>query len=246
MNWIIATLAAIGLAYALMRSQDGPMLAGAAPAPDGSNPWGTDTWGNDLALADLPIAPAAPTPEAFAATPEAPATVLETIQAQVQTAVAQARVAVFGSPADSYSTSEAMQTRLRKREGLRLQRYRLGDGGWTIGYGRFYPDGGELPPEAINRDTAESWFKQDLAERGEKWVKLYVTVPISQGQFDALTSMAYNLSPKSFRRIAEAVNAGQDPEPIAKQYTRPGTNLEKGLIARRDEELGIFNGTLQA
>lgn len=152
---------------------------------------------------------------------------------------------IGGSPAEFFRTSAAMQARLQRREGLRLERYRLGDGGWTIGYGRFYPDGGEVPPAMIDQATADQWFQQDLVDRGEKWVKAYVSVPISQNQFDALVSMAYNLRPASFKRIAEAVNAGQDPTPIAMQYTRPGTNLERGLIARREEELGIFNGTIE-
>lgn len=154
--------------------------------------------------------------------------------------------ALTSSPAEYFSTSEAMRARLQAREGLRLERYRLGDGGWTLGYGRFYPAGGEVPPERIDRATAEQWFQIDLAERGERWVKAYVSVPISQNQFDALTSMAYNLRPSSFKRIAEAVNAGEDPAPIALQYTRPGTNLERGLIARRQEELGIFHGEIEA
>ena len=154
--------------------------------------------------------------------------------------------AVTGSPAEWYSTSEAMKKRLKKREGLKLTRYRLGDGGWTIGYGRYYADGGPECPAAITLDTAERWFNEDLEARGEKWVKLYVKVPINQGMFDGLTSMAYNLRPSSFKRIAEAVNQGQDPTPIAMEYTRPGTNLERGLIARREEELSIFYGTATA
>lgn len=174
-------------------------------------------------------------------------TMLDNLEAMAQ-ATAAAAMTPFtgGTPAQNLSTSEAMKARLKQREGLRLNRYRLGDGGYTIGYGRYYPDGGALPPETIDLATAEAWFTNDLVERGEKWVKLYVTAPINQGQFDALTSMAYNLSPKSFKNIATAVNNGEDPAPVAMRYTRPGTNLERGLIARRNEELGIFNGNMEA
>lgn len=153
---------------------------------------------------------------------------------------------VMGSPVDSLYTSEAMKARLKQREGLRLNRYRLGDGGWTIGYGRFYPDSGTPPPERIDQDTAERWFAEDVTERGERWVKAYVSIPLTQNQFDALVSMAYNLKPSSFKTIAEEVNAGNDPTAAAMRYTRPGSNLERGLIARRDEELGIFFGTIEA
>lgn len=152
----------------------------------------------------------------------------------------------MGSPVDYMRTSASMKARLQQREGLRLKRYRLGDGGWTIGYGRYYPDGSTVPPEQIDQATAEDWFATDLVDRGEKWVKSFVSIPLQQNQFDALVSMAYNLRPASFKRIADAVNAGEDPAPVAMQYTRPGTNLEAGLVARRQEELGIFDGSIEA
>lgn len=147
---------------------------------------------------------------------------------------------VRGTSAAGLTTSAAGLAHMQQFEGLRLERYRLGDGGWTIGWGRFYPDGGEVPPERIDRATADAWFRQDVAERGERWVRAYVTAELTQPQFDALVSMAYNLSPRSFRRIADQVNAGGDPEPIALQYIRAGTNLERGLRNRRAAELAMF------
>lgn len=171
---------------------------------------------------------------------------LDTLNAGVQAVTADLRAAAIGSPVDAMSTSWAMRDRLKQREGLRLQRYRLGDGGWTIGYGRYYPDGGELPPETISQAVANAWFDIDLVERGERWVKQYVTAPVTQAQFDALVSMAYNLRPSSFARIAAEVNAGRDPEAVALQYVRAGTHLERGLRNRRAEEIAIYRGTLEA
>lgn len=147
---------------------------------------------------------------------------------------------VRGTSAAGMRTSAAGLAHMQQFEGLRLERYRLGDGGWTIGYGRFYPDGGEVPPQRIDQATAEEWFAQDVRDRGERWVRAYVTANLTQPQFDALVSMAYNLSPRSFRRIADQVNAGGDPEPIALQYIRAGTNLERGLRNRRAAELAMY------
>lgn len=147
---------------------------------------------------------------------------------------------ITGTSAASMRTSVAGLAHMKLFEGLMLQRYRLGDGGWTIGYGRYYPDGGPLPPERIDQATADAWFAQDVQERGERWVRAYVTVDLTQPQFDALVSMAYNLSPRSFRQIADQVNAGNDPEAVAMKFTRPGTKLEKGLRRRRDAELAMF------
>ncbi len=154
--------------------------------------------------------------------------------------LAAARDVVLPSPVADMAPSQQLLDMLKAGEGLRLARYRLGDGGWTIGYGRYYPDGGTLPPERIDQATADQWFAEDVEARGARWVRTYVAVPLLQQQFDALTSMAYNLSPKSFKTIADQVNAGQDPEDAAMRYTRPGTNLQAGLVARRGRELALY------
>lgn len=135
---------------------------------------------------------------------------------------------------------------LKRGEALRLTRYRLGDGGWTIGYGRFYPDGGAEPPVTIKRETAEAWFAEDVEARGARWVRAYVTVPLTQAQFDALTHMAFNLKPSSFKTIADAVNCGEDPEAAALRFIRAGTNLEAGLRNRRAREVALYRHGIYA
>jgi lysozyme len=135
---------------------------------------------------------------------------------------------------------------LKGSEALRLARYRLGDGGWTIGYGRYFPDGGPLPPERISRDTAEAWFVEDVEARAARWVRAYVRVNLTQQQFDALVHMAYNLSPKSFKQIADAVNRGEDPEAAAMRFIRAGTHLEAGLRNRRRKELALYRSGVYA
>lgn len=144
------------------------------------------------------------------------------------------------SPVATMRPSSALLAMLREGEALRLTRYRLGDGGWTIGYGRYYADGGPVPPERITRDQAETWFLEDVEARGARWVRAYVRVPLLQREFDALTHMAFNLKPSSFKTIADAVNAGDDPEAAALRYVRAGTNLERGLRNRRERELALY------
>lgn len=159
---------------------------------------------------------------------------------EVRGLVSEAVNAMSPSEVAGMSPSGQLQAMLRRGEAVRLTRYRLGDGGWTIGIGRYYKDGGELPPETITREQAEAWFAEDIEARGARWVRAYVSVPVNQWQFDALTSMAFNLKPSSFKTIADAVNAGQDPEAASLNFVRAGTDLEAGLRNRRAKEIALY------
>lgn len=154
--------------------------------------------------------------------------------------MSEARNVLTGSPVADMQPSEQVKDMLRASERLRLTRYRLGDGGWTIGWGRYFPDSGPMPPERVDRATADRWFDEDLEARAARWVRAYVRVPLQQHEFDALVHMAYNLSPKAFRTIAEAVNAGEGPQAAALQYVRAGTELEAGLRNRREREFDLW------
>jgi lysozyme len=153
---------------------------------------------------------------------------------------AEAVNAMSPTEVSGMSPSGQLQAMLRRGEAVRLTRYRLGDGGWTIGIGRYYKDGGELPPETITREQADAWFAEDIEARGARWVRAYVSVELNQAQFDALTSMAFNLKPSSFKTIADAVNRGEDPEATSLNFVREGTDLEAGLRNRRAREIQLY------
>ena len=159
---------------------------------------------------------------------------------QAAGAIAAVRNLILPTPVSGMSTSPAALEQLKSFEALTLQPYRLGDGMVTIGWGRAYPEKGPQPPAQISRETADEWFAEDVRNIGEAKVKRYVQVPLTQPQFDALVSMSFNMGAASFRTIADAVNAGDDPESAAMKITRPGTNLERGLRRRRSVELAIY------
>lgn len=207
------------------RRQDSADLVDLQPAGETGNPGRVDGF---------------PEPDAYADDNDMSGFDLVDTAAPVLAPVLSLAHRVMGTSASGMTTSSTGLAAIQRHESLKLTRYRLGDGGWTIGWGRYYPDGGALPPERIDRATADAWFAQDVAERGERWVRAYVTADLSQPQFDALVSMAYNLRPASFRTIAEAVNAGADPEAAALRFVRAGTNLERGLRNRRAAELAMF------
>lgn len=150
-----------------------------------------------------------------------------------------------GPAADMYP-SEELRDMLKSREALRLERYNLGDGGWTIGYGHWESDINKVPAR-ITRDDAEALFDRDLYERAVKWVRLYVSVPVTQYQFDALTHIAFNMSPKGFKRFADAVNAGEGIDQIADDSVYwVSSNFQNGIRARRAQEVALFNDGVYA
>lgn len=163
-----------------------------------------------------------------------------TIADEIRAAAASVRNAVMPTDAAGMTPSPELLSMLKAGEALRLTPYRLGDGGSTIGYGRYYPDTGPEAPASITADQAESWFADDVESKGARWVRTYVTAPLLQNEFDALTSMAFNMSPRSFKTIAQAVNDGDDPEAAALRFVLTGSNLERGLRNRRAREIALY------
>lgn len=144
-------------------------------------------------------------------------------------------------PVGNMSTSQDMLDMLKARERLSLTPYNLGDGGWTVGYGHFEKTRDALPVLNSKAD-ADALFASDVANRGEKWVKLYITVPLTQNQFDALVSIAFNMSPQSFKKFADSVNAGNGIDDIAQAsvaWVKP--EFQNGIQNRRDAEMNVFD-----
>lgn len=139
--------------------------------------------------------------------------------------------------------SQELASWLRKKESFSATKYDLGDGGVTIGYGWFEPHRrAHLMPNTISEPDARDIFYRQLEERGARWVREYVRVPLTQNEFDAFTSMAYNLKPSSFMRIASALNNGDDWRAVALEFVRPDRpELTRGLINRRNAEIAMFD-----
>lgn len=151
-----------------------------------------------------------------------------------------------GEPVDDMRTSKGMLDMLKRREGLSLTRYQLNDGGYTWGYGHYSKSPTELPM-TITKAQAEAIFIDDVANRGEKWVKIYVKVPLSQNEFDALVSIAFNMSPQSFKKFAASVNNGDGIDDIAAEsISWVDPKYTNGIANRRQEEMNVFNNGVYA
>ncbi|SAQ49177.1 lysozyme [Klebsiella oxytoca] len=133
-------------------------------------------------------------------------------------------------------------------EGCRLTAYPdPGTGGapWTIGYGWTYPvDGKPIKPGMkIDQATADRLLKTGLVSYENDVLKL-VKVKLTQNQFDALVSFAYNVGSRalSTSTLLKKLNAG-DIKGAADEFLRWNKSVKEvmpGLTNRRKAEREVF------
>lgn len=134
---------------------------------------------------------------------------------------------------------------IKQFEGLRLTAYQDSVGVWTIGYGWTLPVDGKpiRPGMTIKDETAERLLRTGLVGY-ESDVSKLVKVKLTQGQFDALVSFAYNLGARtlSTSTLLQKLNAG-DYAGAADEFPRwnkAGGKVLPGLTRRREAERALF------
>ncbi len=131
---------------------------------------------------------------------------------------------------------------IKKFEGCELNAYQCSAGVWTIGYGhtKDVVEGME-----ITQEQAEQMLVDELHEY-ESYINKYVTVALSQNQFDALVSWVYNLGPAnlSASTMLKVLNSGEyeDVPAQMKRWNKAGGKVLEGLIRRREAEACLFVG----
>jgi lysozyme len=139
---------------------------------------------------------------------------------------------------------------IRGEEGLRLTPYKDTAGYWTIGYGHKIVQGDPYHPygaiKSISADQAETQFQSDVQNLAANYVRQYVTVPLTQSQFDALTSLVFNIGGSNFgtSTLLQKLQL-QDYNGAAGQFGRwiyAGGKKDPVLINRRNREMQIFLG----
>jgi GH24 family phage-related lysozyme (muramidase) len=136
---------------------------------------------------------------------------------------------------------------IKEFEGLRLKAYKCPAAVWTIGYGHTSAAGepNVLTGMIISKDEAEAILRRDVVQY-ENGVRSRVTVPIAQGQFDALVSFAYNAGVGALQKstLLKKVNAGKFDEVPAEfmKWTRGGGKELPGLVRRRRAEVKLWRG----
>lgn len=130
---------------------------------------------------------------------------------------------------------------VKRFEGFRAKPYRCPAGVPTIGYG--HTEGVSLADPPISREAAVAMLEKDLAVFAEGVLR-QLTRPVSQGQFDALVSFAYNVGLGNLQRstLLRKLNAGDDAgagKEFAKWTKAKGVELP-GLVRRRAAERALF------
>lgn len=135
---------------------------------------------------------------------------------------------------------------IQRHEGLRLDAYQDSAGVWTIGYGSTkYADGTPVRQGDMlqSNAAADALFRETLREY-ESAVSRSVLVPLSQPQFDALVSLAYNIGTQAFRdstllkRLNTHDYAGAANEFL--RWNKAGGQALEGLRRRREAERALF------
>lgn len=129
---------------------------------------------------------------------------------------------------------------IKQFEGLRLQAYPCSAGVWTIGYGH---TAGVQSGDVITAPQADAFLRDDVT-LSERIVNKYVSVSLTQYQFDALVSFTFNLGSGDLRAstLLKKLNAG-DTAGAAGEFLRwvnAGGKKRPGLIRRREAEKALF------
>lgn len=120
---------------------------------------------------------------------------------------------------------------------------------WTIGKGH---TGGVKKGDVITQEESDRLFAEDIREKAEKWVQKYVLVRVTQGMFDALVSIVFNVGPGSKDKdgiirlkdgrpstLLRKLNEGDYVSARAEfgRWISPGSSVENGLRRRRKGEI---------
>lgn len=131
---------------------------------------------------------------------------------------------------------------IKQWEGCELEAYQCSAGVWTVGYGHTVR---VIKGMKITKFQAEKFLEEDLAGIFKEMAKL-VSVDVTEGQFIALMSFAFNLGATAFRTstLRRCLNRG-DYEFAGNEFLRwhfAGGKSVPGLLARRRAERALFLG----
>lgn len=137
-------------------------------------------------------------------------------------------------------TSEKGKALIKKYEGCRLKAYKCPAGVLTIGYGH---TNNVRIDDVITQAEADKLLDIDIVIK-EKEVNSVLRVPVTQGQYDALVSFAFNLGIGNLKKstLLRLINQGKYKN-ASNEFSRwvyAGGKVLAGLVKRRNEEKELF------
>jgi lysozyme len=136
---------------------------------------------------------------------------------------------------------------IQEFEGLSLVPYLCSAKVATIGYGNtFYPSGKKvtMQDQPINLATAK-WMLKETADKFAADVDKLIKSKLTQNQFNALVSFAFNLGVTSLGRstLLKKVNINPNDPTIAAEFAKwnkAGGKVLNGLTKRRAKEAKLY------
>ena len=135
---------------------------------------------------------------------------------------------------------------IKSFEGCKLKAYQCSAKKWTIGYGNtFFEDGTPVVAgNAISQQKAEDLFELISADFSAKVAKL-VTSNVTDNQFGALTSFAYNCGVVNLQKstLLKKVNANHNDATIKDEFlkwNKANSVVLPGLTRRREAESNLY------
>ena len=141
-------------------------------------------------------------------------------------------------------TSQQGLKLIERFEGLSLTPYQDCVGLWTIGIGHLI---GKtlLDNRTLTINECYALLASDV-KKFELGVARYITAKLTQNQFDALVSFAFNLGLGTLQRssLRQKLNRGdiQGCLQTWAKYNKAGGKVVKGLDLRRKAEIELFKG----
>ena len=136
---------------------------------------------------------------------------------------------------------------IKKFEGLSLKPYICPSGHSTIGYGNtFYEDGSKvtMSDKLITPERATAMLKVVVSQFAVGVAKLITFKGVSQHQFDALVSFAYNVGLGNLKSSTLLKRVNKNEMELAsmefKKWDKAGGKVLAGLTKRREAEAMLF------
>jgi lysozyme len=159
--------------------------------------------------------------------------------------------------------SKKLLDMLKHHEGVRYKPYLCPGKLWTIGVGHvMYPEQARIPstPDGMERRKAwplrpednRQWSVEEVdrilakdVERFERGVLRFIPIKLSQNEFDAILSFAFNLGLGTLQRstLRQALIRGDKKAAMQslRKYNKAGGKVLRGLDTRRKDEEALFN-----